>query len=212
MKVSEIQEKSSFGIHPKIGCCKCEGWYSPRRETSELCSEPWKSQAQKGQLDKEGEDSKKEDSQASGEGGSLEVPGKDHSRNRAQRWMLLQGHIRGSHRWLGGGSGARGRGRQLSEEDAKCVRRGAQAGVGNRRSCKWKQPARAVRLLGPGTELSSMKRDQLSPSAEFPPKSTLCCFLKLCQWVGMMGLQLHWDAVRGHGRKRRRTASFQQPE
>lgn len=35
-----------------------------------------------------------------------------------------------------------------SEENANCVRRGAQAGMGNRRSCKWKQPARAVHLLG----------------------------------------------------------------
>lgn len=100
----------------------------------------------------------------------MEAPGKDHSRNRAL--MLLQGHIRGSHRWLGEEVEPVG-GEDNSEEDANCLRRGAQAGVGNRRSRKWKQPARAVHLRGPGTELSSTKRDQLSPSAEFPPKSTL---------------------------------------
>lgn len=57
MNVSGIQESSRFGIHQRI-IYRSQGRdeiTDPRRERSKLCMEPWKPQAQKGQMEEEEE-------------------------------------------------------------------------------------------------------------------------------------------------------------
>lgn len=93
IKVHGIQQQSALGFIKRLAIVKMRD--DVAQETSDLCPGPWKPQAQRGQLEKEEDDSmkeaRKENSERPAESVTAQkiIPG-----NRKWYRMLMQGQVR----------------------------------------------------------------------------------------------------------------------